>query len=124
MKPDLAWIAGIYEGEGSVLGNRGQGFRLTVVQKDPWLLLELKAQLGGHIYRTKQSGLGGECMRWELQNRHAVEVALAIRPRLSPRRRAQLDKALAVWAQRLTRSFKPSPRTRLNRKIMRVLKAS
>jgi hypothetical protein len=87
---DIAWAAGIYEGEGWVQLNNTT--RAAVGQKDVWLLERLKALFGGSIY---SAGNGREHV-WAISGSRARGFLFTIYCFLSPRRREQVRKALRV----------------------------
>lgn len=94
---DLAWAAGVWEGEGSVIFSGGQ-FRVEVAQKDRWILDRLRAWFGGNVYVRKEHYQGGRYIlhKWYLTGARARGFAYTIFTWLSPRRRAQVCKALGV----------------------------
>lgn len=96
---DLAWAAGIYEGEGSTDINAA-AIRVTVTQKDPWLLHRLRQFFGGSVrieqratlYRGTYRAIG----RWYLRGARARGFLLTVFSWLSPRRRTQARKVLCA----------------------------
>jgi hypothetical protein len=78
---DIAWAAGIYEGEGCFAGSSSTSRFVHVVQKDPWLCYKLKSLFGGsvHIYNGYH--------KWMLCGDGARGFLLTIFTFLSPRRR-------------------------------------
>lgn len=90
---DIAWAAGIFEGEGSVQAHwqKSKGYRppafpaVTVDQKDWWLVLRLQKLFGGV---TAQYG-DGRYYRWTLRGPNALGFMLTIYQFLSPRRQEQ-----------------------------------
>ena len=88
---DIAWAAGIYEGEGCADGAYGKRRRIIVTQKDPWLLLRLKSLFGGKIVQAKVRQFN--VCRWIVDGPRAAGFALTIFTYLSPRRRGQIKKA-------------------------------
>jgi len=100
---DIAWVAGVFEGEGSVSaphGSRGS-MTATLVQKDLWLLDRVVELFGGHYYlsggyttKTNSSGKSTVCGRWEITGPRARGFVFTIFSFLSPRRRAQIKAAL------------------------------
>lgn len=84
---DIAWAAGIYEGEGSI-SRPYQTQRVCVAQKDLWLLKRLKEFFGGSMYRSKSS----RCSYWYLSGPRARGFIFLIFPFLSPRRKLQIRK--------------------------------
>lgn len=82
MFTDIAWAAGIYEGEGSC---NKKGIR--VYQKDPWLLYRLQELFGGAVHlRPSAKGVWD----WDVAGVYGRNFVAAIWPWLSPRRQAQL----------------------------------
>jgi hypothetical protein len=96
---DIAWAAGVYEGEGTCAAPRHSRPSLSVliVQKDIWLLEKLKRLFGGSVYYRKSYALHlSPCSVWALTGPRARGFAYTIYTYLSPRRRVQLRKALGV----------------------------
>lgn len=94
---NIAWAAGIYEGEGSVAfyGRKEPGrARILVVQKDRWLLEKLQTLFGGRIDGPYPSR---DISMWCLTGPRAAGFAMTIFSFLSPRRRDQL-KGKFQWA--------------------------
>lgn len=92
---DLAWAAGIYEGEGSCV--TGSGLAVTVAQKDKWLVDRLVALFGGSALTrpniSPTSGKRGRINVWYVTGPRARGFILTIYTLLSPRRRAQINAA-------------------------------
>jgi hypothetical protein len=95
---DLAWAAGVWEGEGSVIF--AGTFRIEVAQKDRWILDRLRERFGGSIYVRKEHYLGGRYIlhKWYLTGARGRGFAYSIFSWLSPRRREQVRRALGVAA--------------------------
>ena len=93
---DLAWAAGIWEGEGTVIF--AGTFRMEVAQKDRWILDRLRSLFGGSVYVRREHYKGGRYIlhQWYLTGPRACGFAYSIYTWLSPRRRAQVRKALGV----------------------------
>jgi len=91
---DVAWAAGIYEGEGSCVagGTKGKSFSVTVTQKDPELLYRLRDFFGGGI---KLYNVGDQrrfqCYCWAICGDRARAFLGTIYPFLTARRKAQID---------------------------------
>lgn len=98
---DIAWTAGIYEGEGSVACSRGKVVQARVSQKDRWLLERLLMLFGGSIVVHRSTGgfigdrrvMGEGAYLWCLGGGRGRAFLQVIYPWLSPRRREQIDKA-------------------------------
>ena len=95
---DIAWGAGIFEGEGWCQGKARSGTtngtttHAAVGQKYPWLCHRLKALFGGSIY---SHGRGRESS-WNIHGARARGFLMTVFTFLSPHRRAQVRKALAA----------------------------
>lgn len=94
---DIAWAAGVYEGEGSVVVPESPyGMRTPVVsltQKDKWLCPRLRTLFGGTVKQnTKQNG---SYDYWRLTGPRALGFLLTIYKFLSPRRQQQIQDAFA-----------------------------
>jgi len=76
---DIAWAAGIYEGEGNFTGKT-----VRVVQKDSWLVYELQRIFGGKV--KQYNGYH----QWTMHGWKCRGFILTIFTFLSPRRKAQI----------------------------------
>lgn len=105
---DIAWAAGIYEGEGNCTpiiykdGHRKPSLRVSVCQKSPEILYKLRDMFGGSVYerqgiKTKASKSGfTDICTWYVYADRAYGIALTLFSFLSCRRREQIKKALEV----------------------------
>ncbi len=87
---DIAWAAGIYEGEGTcrLCGYNKRSFMATVVQKDPELLYRLRDWFGGSLQGN--SNLSG-AYAWNICGDRARIFVALIYKFMTARRRAQID---------------------------------
>jgi hypothetical protein len=95
---DIAWAAGLWEGEGWVQLWRHKPrhdrpktyvyLQACASQKDPEVLHRLKDLFGGHVARSSRIQ---DITRWTLNGGSAERFFDAIYPYLSQRRRAQID---------------------------------
>ena len=96
---DIAWAAGIWEGEGSlrraiytaeaqIIGKQNRTFRVSVVQKDREILYRLKEKFGGQI-SPAESG----CSQWNVSGAAARGFLMTIYSFLSKRRKEQVKQA-------------------------------
>ena len=76
----IAWAAGIYEGEGTFSGGRS----VRVVQKDSWLIYRIAKLFGGTV--STERGY----YTWTVTGERARGFLLTIFSFLSPRRRKQI----------------------------------
>ena len=85
---DIAWAAGIYEGEGTCRVRRSEAIELSVTQKDPEILYRLRDWFGGKVC---DNGAHNGVHIWCVYGNHARIFLTLCYPRLSARRRAQAD---------------------------------
>ena len=99
---DVAWAAGIYEGEGSISRNRNGGITAKLSQRDGWLPRRMLELFGGAAkeygpYGPYAAGFTRQAQtiwQWNLCGPRAWGFLLTIYAYLSPRRRSQIKKAL------------------------------
>lgn len=86
---DVAWAAGVYEGEGSYDGGNTT---LHVDQKDPWLVFRLRDLFGGSYfqYAIRSKTKKYPQWRWQICGERARIFLRSIFPYLSPRRKEQV----------------------------------
>jgi hypothetical protein len=91
---DIAWSAGIYEGEGTcrLCGHTKRGFMVSLPQKDPELLYWLRDWFGGSIRGESKSG----CHTWEICGDRARIFIALIYGFLTARRKTQVDATNAL----------------------------
>lgn len=94
---NVYWAAGIYEGEGTVNswasgGKKSGNVRVSVWQKDRWILIRLKAFFGGSVNKVREYK-GHNLYAWTACGVHARGFLYTIFSELSPRRRKQIRKA-------------------------------
>ena len=78
---EIAWAAGVYEGEGSFSGSQA-----LVIQKDPWILHKLLEVFNFGSIRPH----GDNCYQWGVSGQNARQFLLTIFTELSPRRKAEI----------------------------------
>lgn len=93
---DIAWAAGIFEGEGYC--RFGTGSQAVLIgQKDGWVLERLQLFFGGSIGPPRPNGVCG----WLLTGARARGFLMTIYSFLSPRRQEQARRALQVQIPRV-----------------------
>jgi hypothetical protein len=97
---DLGWIVAFLEGEGHFRfhrnSKRGGGTPLvTADQLQRWPLDILVHLVGGKIYWYPKQGRGIHI--WQLRGQPAVALMMTVYVKMSPRRKAQIADAIAVW---------------------------
>lgn len=97
---DIAWAAGVYEGEGSCVrsGKGKNSFCVSVAQKDPELLYRLRDLFGGSVKEypnnrgTKfTNGKSFTVFAWRVSGNYARLFLAVIYSYLTTRRKAQID---------------------------------
>jgi hypothetical protein len=96
---EIAWTAGIFEGEGTVVARpRYKGIQVQVTQVDKWLPLKLQKLFGGTLWERKSKNeKHRNCWFWSIYGSRAVGFLLTIYTFLSPRRRATIQYAITTW---------------------------
>jgi hypothetical protein len=86
---DIAWSAGVYEGEGTarLCGRGKRSLAVSVPQKDPEILYTLRDLFGGSV----NAPCGNPCYKWDICGDRARIFLALIYSFLSSRRRAQVD---------------------------------
>ena len=95
-RENIAWAAGIFEGEGSFAHSGLRRIRATVSQKDEWILLRLQQFFGGAIALVHRNDGKPNYFTWTVTGSSARWFIASIESWLSPRRRAQLEKHTGV----------------------------
>lgn len=92
---DIAWAAGIYEGEGSIYGGLTGQFVCRITQKDRELLYHLQKLFGGEIHLHGQKMLRGyRASEWAIRGVRAHGFLMTIYGFLTARRQRQLRCAM------------------------------
>jgi hypothetical protein len=93
----IAWAAGCYEGEGSVLPRNsaygGKSPIVSLTQKDDWLCARLRALFGGQVRKYQMRGRFYNY--WRLTGPRGIGFLMTIYSFLSPRRKEQVRVAFA-----------------------------
>lgn len=99
---ELAWAAGIFEGEGWVHVSK-YTFRLGVEMADLDVLERLQEYLGGMVAGPRSRGENRRPMwTWKSPNGPpTLELVVRFQPWLGARRRSQLEQAAEQWNHRL-----------------------
>lgn len=87
---DIAWAAGIYEGEGCCQASKIGRFTIRVTQKDPEILYRLREWLGGSVVKQ------GICHAWLACGDRGRYFTALIYSFLSARRKSQIDMACGL----------------------------
>ena len=91
--PDLAYLAGIIDGEGSVFIERGLKLRpqqkspsyvprISIANTDIRLMDWLKESFGGSVSRAKRDGNWRDSYCWQITHHRAIELARMVMPYL------------------------------------------
>jgi hypothetical protein len=105
-KCNLAWAAGIYEGEGSVCPNGGSRWQIAIISTDEdvvrrfWEIVQrgtVYGPYGGVSSTNKRLRRHKPYWRWACSNRDGIlDVARRFGPYLSRRRAARMAEAVAA----------------------------
>lgn len=98
---DLGWVAGLFEGEGTIVvtksDRRRARIRVAVGSTDHDVVVRLQALAGGRLQGPYERGPHKPIWHWRIDARADVENFLRlIRPHLGQRRAAKADEALAA----------------------------
>lgn len=95
---DIAWAAGVWEGEGNCTAVNEQWFRVSTAQKDPYILHKLRDLFGGSVnkYECTSYKYPTHIHTWYLYGSRAHGFIQTIFTFLSPRRREQVKKAIQL----------------------------
>lgn len=88
----LAWAAGIFEGEGSCVPVNKSSCQVNVSQKDRWVCDRMKALFGGSITERKMNGQ--PFYDWHIHSARARGFLMTMFTFLSPRRQEQVTACL------------------------------
>ena len=92
---DIAWSAGVYEGEGNIANSNAYACsRIMVSQKDPEILFKLRDWFGGSVKKNSGGKTKPEDIihKWIACGERGRVFAALIYGFMSSRRRAQIDK--------------------------------
>jgi hypothetical protein len=92
---DIAWSAGIYEGEGCcrLCGRTKRGFMASVAQKDPEILYRMRDWFGGNV---RGNGAEYTAYTWDICGDYSRIFMALIYGFMSARRKTQIDAAGAL----------------------------
>ena len=93
---DIIWAAGFFEGDGSCKPYRNGSTYLTITQKDTWVLEKLRRLFGGSIgpHHIDKARPELNNSHWQLCGARARGFLMSVYELMSPRRQAQIQKAL------------------------------
>ncbi|PJE24758.1 MAG: hypothetical protein CK431_04495 [Mycobacterium sp.] len=108
---ELAWCAGLFEGEGSVASNNNHLYaRLYSTDFDVLDRLLSITQVGRINGPYPPNAIGRKPISlWAAYGREARDLLKAMRPYFGERRRDQVDRHLAIYEGRPRRSTSPKP---------------
>ncbi len=94
-----AWLAGIYEGEGSCAITKGRAIRVEIVMTDRDIIERVSALTGlGSVRSVAQRSRDYKsAWRWSIGSHDAVVFLQAILPWLGSRRAARAEEAIENW---------------------------
>lgn len=89
---DVAWVAGLYEGEGSCNEGKNRSTIVGIYQKDPEILYRCQEMFGGNISQNRHHAPEKICNVWNLGGDRARLFLQVIYPYMSARRKVQIDR--------------------------------
>lgn len=107
----MAWCAGFYEGEGTVIyGATHAGplrVKITSTDRDVLDLMRERSGVGGVSGPYEPNGFGKKQFhQWAVNGAAAVALLREMMPLLGERRRARAEEKIALWEQRPVRAVK------------------
>jgi hypothetical protein len=103
MTGELAWAAGIFEGEGCITHHTGKRLAVTVKGTDHWVVSRFLSAVGiGKVYGPYENRCRDKYARkpfwvWMAFEDDAREVLELLSPLLSPRRLARAHALTGTW---------------------------
>lgn len=96
---EIAWLAGIYEGEGSCAITSGRAIRVEIVMTDQDVMERIQRLTGLGSVRSlpQRDEKYKRVYRWSVGSLDAVEFLNAVMPWLGQRRAERAEKAVANW---------------------------
>lgn len=104
---DMAWVAGLYEGEGTCWDSDKGQIMCGIYQKDPEILYWCLEMFGGTISQVRHKTPEKVCNIWGLSGDNARVFLQAIYPFMSARRKVQFDKTSFRRFTGVTRNTRP-----------------
>src|SRR5215510_6894671 len=100
---EIAWLAGLLEGEGC--------FHVNFSQKNPYIFVEMQMTDEDVVYKAQEvSGIGNvthisrktagwnDCWRWSISTqKDAAALMMTIYPLMGQRRQEKIKECLAAW---------------------------
>ena len=99
---ELAWLAGLYEGEGSTSKHGGLSYHITIAMTDQDVLERAQQITGlGRVYGpyAKRSGWK-DIYSWVCNEHDSYTIMRLIKPFMLARRAAQIDEAIHTYETR------------------------
>lgn len=96
---EVAWLAGIYEGEGSCAITNGRAIRVEIVMTDKDVMERIQFTTGLGSIRTvpRRTEDYKEAYRWSIGSSDAVTFLQTIMPWLGSRRKERAQAAIDNW---------------------------
>lgn len=112
-KTDLAWFAGLFEGEGTLERRVRSGVKMSIHMTDEDVIRHVHELIGGSVYfgsRSKKNPNHQDIWIWQISSWPTIlPLIAAMLPYMGQRRRANMDRILAEAAANPRRkgSYKP-----------------
>lgn len=104
MRPeDLAWVAGLLEGEGSFMMRKSNVPKAQCQMTDQDVILRLQEKCGGNVYfceRTEEEKAKNwkNSWTWSLQGQAAADLMASILPHMGRRRSEKIQEIVHIYS--------------------------
>jgi hypothetical protein len=102
---DVAWFAGLFEGEGSLCRSTGRNcWRMSLRMTDEDVVRRIHSLFGGAVYDDRRdvitNGKHKRAWQWQVCKQEEInKIVLSIRPHMGQRRGAKMDEFLKYFAE-------------------------
>ena len=118
-KEEVAWFAGLFEGEGSLSRNRpnpNSSWRMSLKMADRDIISRIKEIFGGKMYDEPHHHINPnhkDLFLWQLSTQKEIsDIVIAIYPFMGKRRQAKMDEFLEHYAKPTSTSRSENAKTR------------
>ncbi len=94
MDEELAWMAGLLEGEGTLTITGQWVVSITIANTERELLEPFKERFGGAIYSTQSPAMVYGCLRYQITGKLAKELVQVLLPFMRSQRKRRLAELL------------------------------
>ena len=108
MKELIAWAAGLFEGEGSIILNPARSsYGVSMSQTDKDVLEKFQSIVGGKISKTfdQRKPHYKKCWQWWAYGENAKKILLLLYPYLQSRRKERADEWLNIREEKRKKRY-------------------